>query len=214
MNIEELIAELGYDYETLTAWAEQADDITHDVWADEPGGELTEAGEDALRAQVKALALSDYTRKSIEAELRYCEQVQSWAPGSTRSQWTHELRAILDAPTEAKATEAMVKAEREARRLAVIVAERLATDEYALRQAIANHLDTEDDAVYDELDSTETVAEMVAFARRHGVTIDDESRGERDGWYINAKNAWAYASLRSLTPSTYDSVTAALEVEA
>lgn len=37
---------------------------------------------------------------AVRAELASCEQVQSWAPGSTRSSWINELRAVIEAHDE------------------------------------------------------------------------------------------------------------------
>jgi hypothetical protein len=36
-------------------------------------------------------------RDAIASEAGYCQQAQSWAPGSTRSGWWHEVRAVVQA---------------------------------------------------------------------------------------------------------------------
>ncbi len=49
----------------------------------------------------------------------------------------------------------------------------------------------------------ETVAGLVAIAREHDVRVDDATRGERDGWIIDADRAEAYASCRTWVEDDY-----------
>lgn len=151
--------------------------------------------------------LDPTTRSQIETELKACRQTQSWAHGATRSGWTSELSAILEADDASDAegvAEAIEAAKAEAERLARIVAEDLATDVERLRRAIeaATEVDT---------DGLDTVAELVAAVAAAGETVQD---ADRDGYTVVGDSAVAYAAIRSWVPDDVDYVEAALVGEA
>jgi len=130
---------------------------------------------------------------AIRAELHRCEQVQSWAFGATRSSWTHELRAILDATTDEERAEAVAEALAEQARLTTKVAEAIAVDVEGLRKRLDEDEDGDDD-VWLLPDSVEA---LVDLARQRDVTIHDDSQGHRDGWILTADRAETFASCRT-----------------
>lgn len=126
--------------------------------------------------------------EAVARDLHYCKQAQSWSPSSTRSSWTSELEAILEATTVDEMTEAVKVARQEAYRLAAIVTESL-TDSYWL----AERLDGEDI----DVSEADDVADVVRIARTAGVKIDDAMMGKRDGLVLDADRAYVYATARS-----------------
>lgn len=64
-TISSLAADLSITEATVTAWAEQADSISHDVWGDEPGT-LTPEGAAEVTEQAAAVGI-DTRRVAIRA---------------------------------------------------------------------------------------------------------------------------------------------------
>lgn len=136
-----------------------------------------------------ATRLSDLP--ALNAEIAACRKVQSWAPGSTRSDWIDELEAIRDATTDDELADAIVDADARQIRQATKVARGLA-DADAIRAHLSRDTTAEQDAVIAGLD----LAHLVDWMRANSITIDQATQGERDGWVITATEAVAYAGMR------------------
>jgi hypothetical protein len=129
----------------------------------------------------------DHLRREVAA----CRQTQSWAPGSTRSQWWPDVQTVLDAVEEDGDVAAALGAARsEAFRLAAEVAHDL-VDVDVLAEALR-------DRDIDLPDDIDTVPAAVTWCRANGVTIDQAVNGARDGWIIDGSRAEVYASCRPL----------------
>ncbi len=128
----------------------------------------------------------------LNREISVCKQTQSWSPSSIRTSWVGSLEAIRDATTDDDLAAAIDAAATEARRLATIIAQRL-VDPDEIRERLYDDLTAEQDAEVRDM----TVAELVGWMRENGVTIDDATAGERDGYEITGRRARAYASCRS-----------------
>lgn len=130
--------------------------------------------------------------ETLDREITYCRNAQSFANG-TRSQWLPELEEIREAAGAAsKLAEAIEVADREAERLATIVARRL-VDADEIRERLYADTTDEQDAAIADLD----VAGLVAWMRSEDITLDDAGVGVPDGYTINEHEASAYATCRT-----------------
>ena len=129
---------------------------------------------------------------TLNCEIAACKQAQSWSPNSIRTSWVGTLEAIRDATTDEDLAAAIDAAATEARRLATICAHILGDPDEIRERLYADLTAEQDDEIRDM-----TVAELVGWMRENGVTIDDATNGERDGYEITGRRARAYASCRS-----------------
>lgn len=205
-TIESLATELDVDTDDLLAIID-GDPTGTDYMVDDT--HLTAEGVETLtdqinadrereRAEEVAAVLPARRLQWLNEEIGACRQVQSWAPGATRSGWVTELEAIIEAyetGTADQVVEAIKAAEAEAHRLATVVA-RCLLDVDSFRRSLTDETDDQD--AITALDGADTVAELVEVARRYDIEIDDGTSGRRDGYVLNAVDAYAFSTSRSM----------------
>lgn len=147
---------------------------------------------------MKAKYITEEWVDDLRKESEYCRNAQSWAPGSTRTQWADELAPLLKAAEGALQFEKLLEeAEEFQYQLTEKVALRLA-DFYTLQERILQGED--DDAIRAEIEQCDSLSQLVECLRFHSIVINDETNGIRDGYVIDSQTAECYATCRGFSP--------------